>query len=217
MQVNFLFLFLNVWILIICDFNKKIGTVVSQFGLEYGDIEHGLANLHGQLKKNGQLIALMHTPESVIVQRNNILFELLPSVIKQMKKSVQPLQKSLLQDGKDKLSKTALEGQRNLNNFVRRYQQSGALRALNFVEVSKKILDLAASNNKQPSSKLFDDYLASLHDQRGRLRQVQQAAEKMDAMQLTKTLQDVGFKNIQCETVEFPETGVVGICVRASK
>ena len=198
--------------------NKKVGTFVSHFGLEYGDVDSGFKNLFGQLKRGGALVALVHSKESVIYLKSAAIYELIPSAIKQLKKSVQVLQEALLKHGPGKLSKTAMEAQQRLNEFARKHERNPAFHAMNFVPATKHLLQAAASGHKAESLQIFEDYLANITEHKGRLATLLKATEQMGDIESTKKrVEQAGFKNVKVQQVQFPETGIVGNCIQADK
>jgi len=198
--------------------NKKVGTFVSHFGLEYGDMEAGLKNLHLQLKRGGSVIALAHSTDSNIYKNSKALFEFIPSVLKQLKKSVTPLQEALLKHGPNNLPKSALQDQHNLNQFARKYERYGAFQAMNFVPATKHALEAAAQGKTDESEKVLSGYINAINEHKARLVSLLKATEQLGDMEQTKVLfESVGFKNVTVQTVAFPETGVVGSCVQCGK
>lgn len=198
--------------------NKKVGTFVSHFGIEYGDMSVGLKNLHAQLKRGGSLIALVHSKESVIYQKSRAIFELTPSVIKQLKKSVLPLQQALLKHGPKNLPASARQAQQQLNQFAKRNERNGAFNATNFIPVTKEIFDLAVQRQFVQSKELLENYLDSVQESRMRLTSVMKATESLgDTAQVQALFERAGFKDVSVQMVQFPETGIVGSCVQASK
>ncbi|PWW33409.1 hypothetical protein DFO83_1193 [Idiomarina loihiensis] len=198
--------------------NKKVGTFVSHFGLEYGDMEAGLKNLHLQLKRGGGVIALVHSTDSNIYKNSKALFEFIPSVLKQLKKSVTPFQEALLKYGPNNLPKSALQEQHNLNLFARKYERYGAFQAMNFVPATKHALEAAAQGKADESEKALLGYINAINEHKARLVSLLKATEQLGDMKQTKALfESVGFKNVIVQTVAFPETGVVGSCVQCGK
>jgi len=198
--------------------NKKVGVFVSHFGMEYGDLDSGLRNLSSQLKRGGSLVALVHSEESVIYKKSLEVYELIPSVIKQLKKSVSVLQDALLKQRDGSLPRAAQEAQQRLNQFARRHQQQSAFHAMNFVPATKHLLQAAAAGKKVESQKIFDDYLANVTEHRARLTTLLKATDSLgEPADLKKRIEDAGFKQVRVQQVQFPETGVVGNCVQAVK
>lgn len=198
--------------------NKKVGVFVSHFGIEYGDLDSGLINLSSQLKRGGSLVALVHSEESVIYKKSLEVYELIPSVIKQLKKSVSVLQEALFKQREGSLPRAAQEAQQRLNQFARRHQQQSAFHAMNFVPATKHLLQAAAAGKKVESQKIFDDYLANVTEHRARLTTLLKATDSLgEPADLKKRIEDAGFKQVRVQQVQFPETGVVGNCVQAVK
>jgi len=198
--------------------NRKVGTFVSNYGLEYGDLDAGLPNLHQQLKRGGRLLTMLHSDDSVIVKNSKIMLDLIPSLIKQLKKSVYPLQQGLLKEGPGKLSRSSLQAQDALNRFARKNERFGAFHAANFYPATQHLLKLAAQGQRQASEKVFDDYLHSIELHRDQLNSVLRATQNVsDTEQLTEKLVTAGFKNIAITTTEFAETGIVGRFLAAKK
>ncbi|WP_417439290.1 SAM-dependent methyltransferase [Idiomarina sp.] len=197
---------------------KKVGVFVSHFGIEYGDLDSGLRNLSSQLKRGGSLVALVHSEESVIYKKSLEVYELIPSVIKQLKKSVSVLQEALFKQGEGSLPRAAQEAQQRLNQFARKHQQQSAFHAMNFVPATKHLLQAAAAGKKAESQKIFDDYLANVTEHRARLTTLLKATDSLgEPSDLKRRIEDVGFKQVRIQQVQFPETGVVGNCVQAVK
>jgi len=198
--------------------NKKVGVFVSHFGIEYGDLDSGLRNLSSQLKRGGSLVALVHSEESVIYKKSLEVYELIPSVIKQLKKSVSVLQEALFKQGEGSLPRAAQEAQQRLNQFARKHQQQSAFHAMNFVPATKHLLQAAAAGKKAESQKIFDDYLANVTEHRARLTTLLKATDSLgEPYDLQRRIEDAGFKQVRIQQVQFPETGVVGNCVQAVK
>ncbi|MGM0526573.1 MAG: SAM-dependent methyltransferase [Pseudomonadota bacterium] len=198
--------------------NRKVGTFVSNYGLEYGELDAGLANLHRQLKRGGMLLAMLHSGDSVIVKNGKIMLDLIPSLIKQLKKSVYPLQQGLLKEGPGKLSRSSLQAQDALNRFAQKNERFGAFHAANFYPATQHLLKLAAQGQRQASEKVLDDYLHNIELHRDRLHTMLRATQNVsDTEQLKEKLGKVGFKNITISTTEFAETGVVGHFLVANK
>ncbi|WP_287797288.1 SAM-dependent methyltransferase [Idiomarina sp.] len=198
--------------------NKKVGAFVSHFGLEYGDMQIGLENLHLQLKRGGNIIALVHSTDSNLYKNSKALFDFTPSVLKQLKKSVTPLQEALLKHGSSNLPKPALQEQHNLNQFARKYERYGAFQAMNFVPVTKHALQAAAQGKSDESDRVLSGYINAINEHKARLVSLLKATEHLGDENETKALfEDAGFKNVTVQSVAFPETGVVGSCVQASK
>ncbi|WP_404401876.1 class I SAM-dependent methyltransferase [Idiomarina seosinensis] len=198
--------------------NKKFGTLVSNFGLEYGDLEQGLAHLHKNLKRGGALVALMHSEDSVIVQSSRKVYELLPSTIKQMNKAVEPLYKALLSANGQALPKSAQQAQQKLNQFANKHRNDPTFQRTNFVPAVKHILSAAEQGKQQEAEKVFTDYLGNLTDHRARLSTLVKAVEQVgDQQQLQQQVEAAGFKKVSVQQVQFPETGVVGLCLQAVK
>lgn len=198
--------------------NKKVGTFVSHFGIEYGELDSGLKNLSSQLKRGGSLIALVHSEESVIYQKSLEVYELIPSVIKQLKKSVCVLQQALLKKSEGNLPRAALEAQQRLNQFARKHQQESAFHAMNFVPATKHVLQTAAEGKEVESQKVFDDYLANITEHRARLVTLLKATDNLgEASALIRLVEEAGFKKVRVQQVQFPETGIVGNCIQATK
>ncbi|MEL7799402.1 class I SAM-dependent methyltransferase [Idiomarina loihiensis] len=198
--------------------NKKVGTFVSHFGLEYGDMQTGLKNLHAQLKRGGSVIALVHSTDSNIYKNSKALFEFIPSVLKQLKKSVTPLQEALLKHGPNNLPKAALQEQHNLNQFARKYERYGAFQAMNFVPATKHALQAAAQSNSDESHRVLSGYINAINEHKARLVSLLKATEQLgDTANTTAIFEGAGFKNVTVQTVAFPETGVVGSCAQCSK
>lgn len=198
--------------------NKKVGTFVSHFGLEYGELDAGLSNLFAQLKRGGALVALVHSKESVIYVKSHAIYEFLPSIIKQLKKSVQVLQEALIKHGPGSLPKPALEAQQRLNEFARKYQRNQILHAMNFVPATKHLLQAAASGKKAESLKVFDDYLANISEHKARVATLLKATEALgDIESIQQRVERAGFKKVKVQQVQFPETGVIGNCIQAEK
>jgi ubiquinone/menaquinone biosynthesis C-methylase UbiE len=197
---------------------KKVGVFVSHFGMEYGDLDSGLRNLSLQLKRGGSLVALVHSEESVIYKKSLEVYELIPSVIKQLKKSVSVLQEALFKQSEGSLPRAAQEAQQRLNKFARKHQQQSAFHAMNFVPATKHLLQAAAAGKKAESQKIFDDYLANITEHRARLTTLLKATDNLgEPADLKKRIEDAGFKQVKVQQVQFPETGVVGDCVQAIK
>jgi ubiquinone/menaquinone biosynthesis C-methylase UbiE len=198
--------------------NKKVGTFVSHFGLEYGDMQAGLRNLHAQLKRGGDVVALVHSKDSSIYKNSKVMFEFLPSVIKQLKKSVTPLQEALLRYGPNNLPKSALQEQERLNRFARRYEQYGAFQAMNFVPAVKHALKAAARGKSDESNSVLSNYMKEINEHKARLTSVLKATEQLGSADNVKALfEAAGFKRVKVQTVAFPETGVIGNCVQSCK
>jgi len=198
--------------------NKKVGTFVSHFGLEYGDMQTGLKNLHLQLKRGGNVIALMHSTDSNIYKNSKALFEFIPSVLKQLKKSVTPLQEALLKHGPNNLPKAALQEQHNLNQFAKKYERYGAFQAMNFVPATKHALQAAAQGKSDESYRVLSGYINAINEHKARLISLLKATEQLgDTANTTALFESAGFKNVTVQTVAFPETGVVGSCVQCNK
>lgn len=198
--------------------NKKIGTVVSHFGIEYGDLDSGLANLHKQLKRGGALVALVHSDESVIVQTSKRVHELLPSLIKQLKKSVEPLYTALLTAKGKPLPKTAAQAQQKLNQFARKHHNDPVFHRTNFVPAVKHVLQAAEQGKAQEAEKVFNDYLGNLTNHKAQLNTLMSAVEQLgDQSSVQQKVEAAGFKKVKVQTVQFPETGVVGYCIQATK
>lgn len=198
--------------------NKKVGTFVSHFGLEYGDFDAGLKNVCGQLKRGGALVALVHSKESVIYIKIHAIYELIPSIIKQLKKSVQVLQEALLKYGPEELPKSALEAQQRLNEFARKHQSNAAFHATNFVPATKHLLQAAASGRKDESTAVFEDYLTNISEHKGRLATLLKATEELGGIETIQARVELaGLKNVKVQQVQFPETGIVGNCIQAEK
>ncbi|MCP1339977.1 SAM-dependent methyltransferase [Idiomarina sp. M1R2S28] len=198
--------------------NKKAGAFVSHFGLEYGDMQIGLENLHLQLKRGGNIIALVHSSDSNIYKNSKALFEFIPSVLKLLKKSVTPLQEALLKHGSNNLPKSALREQHNLNQFARKYERYGAFQAMNFVPATKHALQAAAQGNSDESHRVLSGYINAINEHKARLVSLLRATEQLgDTANTTELFESIGFKNVTIQTVAFPETGVVGSCVQCSK
>ncbi|MDV6329009.1 SAM-dependent methyltransferase [Idiomarina sp. Sol25] len=198
--------------------NKKVGTFVSHFGLEYGDMQAGLKNLHAQLKRGGSVVALVHSTDSNIYKNSKALFDFIPSALKQLKKSVVPLQEALLKYGPRNLPKSALQEQHNLNQFARKYERYGVFQAMNFFPATKRALQAAAEGKSDESQKILSGYMNAITEHKSRLISLLKAIEQLGEMDNTKVLfEDAGFKNVIVQTVAFPETGVVGSCVQCSK
>ncbi|RUO67122.1 SAM-dependent methyltransferase [Idiomarina ramblicola] len=198
--------------------NKKVGTFVSHFGLEYGDVDAGLNNLFAQLKRGGSLVALVHSKESVIYLKSLAIYDFIPSAIKQLRKSVQVLQEALLKHGPGNLPKSALEAQQRLNEFARKHQRSPAFHAMNFVPATKHLLQAAASGQKDESLKVFEDYLNNITEHKGRLTTLLKATDELEGIDaIQKRVEQAGFKQVKVQQVQFPETGIVGNCIQATK
>lgn len=198
--------------------NKKVGTFVSHYGIEYGEFDAGLKNAHTQLKRGGAFVALVHSRESVIYLKSRDIYELLPSVIKQLKKSVQVLQEALLKQKPGELPKPAREAQQRLNQFAQKHQRQQAFHAMNFVPATKHLLEAAATGRKAESKKVFEDYLANVTEHRARLTTLFDATDCLgDISTITKRVEAAGFKKVKVQLVQFPETGIVGNCIQAAK
>lgn len=198
--------------------NRKVGSFVSHYGLEYGDLDTGLPNLYQQLKKGGKLLALIHSEHSIISNNSKVMFNFIPSLLKQLRKAVQPLQQGLLKEGPGKLTRSALQAQDELNRFARKNERFGAFHASNFYPATQHLLKLAAQGQRQASEKVLSDYIANIEEHRERLQSVLKAEQSVaNPVALVDQLQAVGFRNIQLDDAEFPETGVVGRFVSATK
>ncbi|MDV6317013.1 class I SAM-dependent methyltransferase [Idiomarina sp. HP20-50] len=198
--------------------NKKVGTFVSHYGMEYGNLDVGLENLARQLKRGGSLVALVHSKESVIYRKSSEIDELLPSVIKHLKKSVYILQQALLTQTGRGMPKSAQEAEQRLNQFVRKHQQKQAFHAMNFVPATKHLLEAAAAGKKAESQKVFEDYLANVTEHRARLTTLFDATDSLgDISDITRRVEAAGFKEVKVQQVQFPETGIVGNCIQATK
>jgi len=198
--------------------NKKIGTVVSHYGLEYGDMATGLPHLHKQLKRGGGLIALVHSEDSVIVQTSRKVYELLPSLIKQLNKSVQPLFEAILKAAGKPLPRNAQLAQQKLNQFANKYRNDPTFHRTNFVPAVRHILQAAEQGKAAEAKHVFTDYLGNLNDHKARLTTMVRAVEQAgNTEQLKQQFETAGFKNVRVQTVQFPETGIVARCVQADK
>ncbi len=198
--------------------NKKVGAFVSHFGLEYGDMQIGLKNLHTQLKRGGNVTALMHSTDSNIYKNSKAVYEFIPSVVKQLKKSVVPLQEALIKSGPNRLPGSAMQAQQRLNQFARKYERYGAFQAMNFVPATKHILDAAAHGNLNESDKVLSGYIKAINEHKARLFSLLKGTEQLGNIDNTKRLfERAGFKSVIVQKVAFPETGVVGSCVQCNK
>jgi hypothetical protein len=198
--------------------NKKVGTFVSHYGLEYGDMAEGLKNLNAQLKRGGMLIALVHSKESVIYKKSEAIYDLMPSVIKQLKKSVVPLQESLLRHGPKSIPRSALQAQQILNQFVRKHERNPSFHAMNFVPATKHLLNVAAEGKDAESRQVLNGYMDSLNAHKARTKTLLKATEQLGDMDETqKQFEAAGFKKVTVQQVQFPESGVFGNCVIAFK
>ncbi|ATZ72561.1 SAM-dependent methyltransferase [Idiomarina sp. X4] len=198
--------------------NKKVGMFVSHYGVEYGDMKEGLKNLHAQLKRGGSFIALVHSESSLIYKKSQAIYDLTPSVVKHLKKAVAPLQEALLKHGPSNLPRSALQAQQMLNQFARKYERSPAFHAMNFVPATKHLLQAAAKGNEVESRQVYVAYMNSITSHKARAQTLLKATEQLGNTRETQMrLEAVGFKNIDIQEVEFPESGVFGNCIRASK
>ena len=198
--------------------NKKVGMFVSHYGLEYGDMAEGLKNLHTQLKRGGELIALVHSESSVIYKKSQAIYDLIPSAIKHLKKSVAPLQDALLKHGSNNLPRSALQAQQALNQFARKHERNPAFHAMNFVPATKHVLQAAAKGNEVESRQVYAGYLNSINSNKARTQTLLKAVEQLEGMEeAKKQLESAGFKNVVIQEVEFPESGIFGQCIQASK
>ncbi|MFD2631272.1 SAM-dependent methyltransferase [Idiomarina piscisalsi] len=198
--------------------NKKVGMFVSHYGLEYGDMADGLKNLHTQLKRGGVLIALVHSEASVIYKKSQAIYDLIPSAVKHLKKSVAPLQDALLKHGPNNLPRSALQAQQALNQFARKHERNPAFHAMNFVPATKHVLQAAAKGNEVESRQVYAGYLNSINSNKARTQTLLKAVEQLEGMEeAKKQLESAGFKNVVIQEVEFPESGIFGQCIQASK
>ncbi|MCJ8317634.1 SAM-dependent methyltransferase [Idiomarina sp.] len=198
--------------------NKKVGMFVSHYGLEYGDMAEGLKNLHTQLKRGGVLIALVHSESSVIYKKSQAIYDLIPSAVKHLKKSVAPLQDALLKHGANNLPRSALQAQQALNQFARKHERNPAFHAMNFVPATKHVLQAAAKGNEVESRQVYAGYLNSINANKARTQTLLKAVEQLSGIEETKKeFENAGFKNVVIQEVEFPESGVFGHCIQASK
>lgn len=198
--------------------NKKVGMFVSHYGLEYGDMADGLKNLHTQLKRGGVLIALVHSEASVIYKKSQAIYDLIPSAIKHLKKSVAPLQDALLKHGPNNLPRSALQAQQELNQFARKHERNPAFHAMNFVPATKHVLQAAAKGNEVESRQVYAGYLNSINAHKARTQTLLKAVEQLSGIEETKKqFENAGFKNVVIQEVEFPESGIFGNCIQASK
>ena len=178
----------------------------------------GLKNLHTQLKRGGSLIALVHSEASVVYKKSQAIYDLTPSVIKHLKKSVAPLQDALLKHGPNNLPRSALQAQQALNQFARKHERTPAFHAMNFIPATKHVLQAAAKGNEVESRQVYAGYLDSINAYKARTQTLLQAADQLGSMEETKyLLEAAGFKNVVIQEVEFPESGIFGNCIRASK
>ncbi|NWO02231.1 MAG: class I SAM-dependent methyltransferase [Idiomarinaceae bacterium] len=198
--------------------NKKVGTFVSHYGLEYGDMSTGLKNLHRQLKRGGALIALVHSKESTIYQQSQAIYDLLPSALKHLKKSVAPLQHLLLKQGPNNLPSSALQAQQLLNQFARKHERNRAFHAMNFVPATKHLLKAAAEGKETESHQVYNGYLESLTAHKARTQTLLKATEQIGSENnLKASLEGACFKKVSVQEVQFPESGEVGYCIQAFK
>lgn len=198
--------------------NKKVGLFVSHFGLEYGDTATGLKNLHTQLKRGGRLIALVHSKESVIYKKTEAIYELIPSVLKHLKKSVVTLQEALIKHGPKDLPRSALQAQQALNQFAHKQQRNPAFHAMNFVPATKHVLQAAAEGKSAESRQVLSAYLDSIQAHKARSQTLLNATSQLgDQAHITQMLEAAGFKNILVQQVQYPESGVFGNCINAVK
>ena len=198
--------------------NKKVGAFISHYGFEYGDVDAGLANAYQQLKRGGQFIALMHSNDSLLVRNSEAFLAFLPTIKKQLKKSIAVLQDGLIRHGNQHLPKKALQVQDELNRFVNRFAKHPIFVASRFAPVTKQLLDLAAAGKTEASRQLFDQYYRSMTEHGLRMQQTLEAAKQVDDISaLAKQLQALGFKNLAINPAEFPETGIVGRSLVALK
>lgn len=197
---------------------KKVGMFVSHYGLEYGDIAEGLKNLHAQLKRGGSLVALVHSESSIIYKKSKAIYGLIPSAIKHMKKSVAPLQEALLKHGPNNLPRSALQAQQALNHFARKHERNPAFYAMNFVPATKHVLQAAAKGSEVESRQVYVAYLNSINAHKARTQTLLKAVEQLsDIDEIKKQFENAGFKNVVTQEVEFPESGIFGNCIQASK
>lgn len=198
--------------------NKKIGTVVSHYGLEYGDMHRGLAHLHKSLKRGGGVIALVHSEDSVIVKTSRQIYDILPSLIKHLSKSVEPLYHAIFKANGKPLPKNAQLAQHKLNQFAAKYRNDPIFHRTNFVPAVRHILQAAEQGKGAEAEQVLNDYSNNLTAHRARLMTMVKAVEQVGDMQNVKQLfETAGFKNITVQSVQFPETGVVGYCIQATK
>lgn len=198
--------------------NKKVGMFVSHYGLEYGDVTQGLSNLYAQLKRGGALIALVHSESSVLFKKSQAIYDLTPSAIKHLKKSVALLQDALLKHGPNKLPRSALQAQRTLNQFAQKNERNLAFHAMNFIPATKHVLQAAAKGNEVESRQVYAGYLNSINAHKARTQTLLKAVKQLgSAVETKKKLESLGFKHVAIQEVEFPESGVFGNCIQASK
>lgn len=198
--------------------NKKFGTIVSHFGMEYGDLDAGLKHLNKNLKRGGKLIALVHSKDSVIVNTSRHVYDMLPSLIKQLNKSVAPLYQAILNANGKPLPKSAQLAQQKLNQFANKNRQNPVFQRTNFVPAVKHIVQAAEQGKAQEANHVFNDYLNNLQAHRARLATLVKAVEQVDNADSIKQLtESAGFKNVVVQQVQFPETGIVGLCIQADK
>lgn len=198
--------------------NKKMGTVVSHYGLEYGDMSRGLAHLHNNLKRGGGVVALLHSEDSVIVKTSRQVYDILPSLIKHLNKSVEPLYQAILKAAGQPLPKNAQLAQQKLNQFAAKHRNDPTFHRTNFVPAVRHILQAAEQGKAAEAAHVLSDYSNNLVEHRARLMTMVKAVEQVGDMQNVKHLfETAGFKNITVQTVQFPETGVVGYCIQATK
>ncbi len=198
--------------------NKKIGTVVSHFGIEYGPLSEGLKHLHGQLKKDGALVALVHSPESSLVRNNKAIFEVMPPLIRHLEKHVYSLYTAILEARGKPLGKQAALSQRKLDELAHTYRKNPAFGRSNFVPAVRHILQAASKGKKLEARQVYNDYLTNLKLHYQQLStMVDAVAQVKSADQLMKLAEQAGYKRVVVQDVEFPETGVVGYCLQAIK
>jgi len=198
--------------------NKKFGTIVSHYGLEYGDMAKGLPHLHKNLKRGGMVIALVHSEDSVIVQTSRKVYELLPTLIKHLKKSVEPLYTAILKAAGKPLPKNAQIAQQKLNQLAAKHRNDAAFHRTNFVPAVRHILQAAGQGKAAEANHVFNDYLNNLSDHKARLTTMVKAVEQAGSgEQLKQQFEVAGFKDVKVQSVQFPETGIVGQCVQACK
>ena len=198
--------------------NKKLGTVVSHYGLEYGPLIEGLTHLHTQLKKDGALVALVHSSNSTLVRNNKAMYELMPSLIRHLEKNVYNLYTSILEARGKPLGKQAALSQRKLDQLAHTHRNNPTFKRSNFVPAVRHILQAASNGKKLEARQVYNDFLNNMKFHYAQMDDMIQAVEQVkSADHLAQAAEKAGFKRVMVQDVEFPETGEVGFCLQAIK
>ncbi|MFY8300425.1 class I SAM-dependent methyltransferase [Pseudoalteromonas sp. SS15] len=188
--------------------DAEFDTVISQFALEYSDIDLSLSEIHRVLKSKGKLHLVCHHESSIIVKPNRQILEAGLVIKENMLKDLKGLVNALINNKPSGIYKEKIE------QFISSFQplEKVSLDATNFPAFYQFITENKSVDFEQ-AYKLFESELELLLL---RLNELKQAAENTEIL-LHKINNTQCYSDVVVRELRDTSNGLIAVVISAEK